>query len=266
MSFSSTALWVSRYLFVLVAFVASMPLHSQNASRPDAASDINQLLDSLRPKDAAVAASPSRGTGFFIGENGLILTAHHILEGKTSIVVIRSPGEKEVPVQLLKADPTNDLALLLYPQTVQGLKIAHWQSVPIGLEVYVLGFPTLAPSLNSLRITKGLINGVVASNQAPPMFQLSAPIHRGDSGAPVLSPDGIVVGLVRGKLDTTKFARLTGDFPQNINLAVKSDVLYNFLDQSGFAPARVTINLMSKTPSYILYKALLPTVVVVKAR
>lgn len=250
----------------LLALVPMVPLGAAAAPAPEPSADLGQLLDGLQPKPGANANAASRGTGFFIGNTGLILTANHILQGKSSIVVMRSPGQEEVPVKLLKADPVNDLALLLYPQPFEGLRLADWSSVPIGLEVFVFGFPTLVPSLNTLRITSGLINGMVATNASPPMFQLSAAIHQGDSGGPVVASDGSVVGMVRGKIDTTKFARLTGDFPQNINLAMQSSVIATFLAQSGFVPTRAIIDPMSKTPTHILYKATAPAVVVVKAR
>ncbi len=52
---------------------------------------------------------------------------------------------------------------------------------------------------------------------------------------------GNVIGVVVGKLDALRIARLNDDLPQNINFAIKSSALTNFLDARGvtYASAQV---------------------------
>jgi hypothetical protein len=45
----------------------------------------------------------------------------------------------------------------------------------------------------------------------------------------------VSVGIVAGKLDALRVARITGDVPQNVNFALKADVARTFLDSKGIA-------------------------------
>jgi S1-C subfamily serine protease len=59
-----------------------------------------------------------------------------------------------------------------------------------------------------------------------------AAVQPGNSGGPLLDSDGNVVGIVAAKLNALKFARATGNIPENINFAIKTGMLRDFLDNS----------------------------------
>ncbi len=61
-------------------------------------------------------------------------------------------------------------------------------------------------------------------------MQLSAPIQRGDSGGPVFDQAGNVIGVVVSKLDALKMATAAGDLPQNVNFAIRGEVMRKFLE------------------------------------
>src|SRR5207248_7999622 len=63
-------------------------------------------------------------------------------------------------------------------------------------------------------------------------LQISAAVQPGNSGGPLLDTSGQIVGIVSGKLDAVKFVRATGNIPENINFAIKTGVLRDFLDNS----------------------------------
>jgi S1-C subfamily serine protease len=54
----------------------------------------------------------------------------------------------------------------------------------------------------------------------------------GNSGGPLLDSSGQIVGMVAAKLNALKFAKATGDMPENINFAIKTGALRDFLDNS----------------------------------
>ena len=60
-------------------------------------------------------------------------------------------------------------------------------------------------------------------------FQFTAPIQGGNSGGPVINNDGEVVGVAVAKLDS-KFYENTGEIPQNVNFAIKVNLIKDILD------------------------------------
>jgi S1-C subfamily serine protease len=63
-------------------------------------------------------------------------------------------------------------------------------------------------------------------------LQISAAVQPGNSGGPLLDTSGEIVGVVVGKLDVLRVARYTGTIPENINFAIKTGALRDFLDNS----------------------------------
>jgi len=61
-------------------------------------------------------------------------------------------------------------------------------------------------------------------------FQISAPIHKGNSGGPILDQSGQVIGIVTSKLNALAVQRRMGDLPQNISFGVKGEVALAFLE------------------------------------
>jgi S1-C subfamily serine protease len=63
-------------------------------------------------------------------------------------------------------------------------------------------------------------------------LQISAGVQSGNSGGPLLDTSGNVVGVVAAKINAIKFAKATGDLPENINFAIKTGAVRDFLDNS----------------------------------
>jgi S1-C subfamily serine protease len=63
-------------------------------------------------------------------------------------------------------------------------------------------------------------------------LQISAPVQPGNSGGPLHDSSGNIVGVVSAKLDAVRMVKATGDIPQNINFAIKTGALRDFLDNS----------------------------------
>src|SRR6266446_1347471 len=63
-------------------------------------------------------------------------------------------------------------------------------------------------------------------------LQISAAVQPGNSGGPLLDNGGQVVGMVAAKLNALKFAKATGNIPENINFAIKTGAIRDFLDNS----------------------------------
>ena len=69
------------------------------------------------------------------------------------------------------------------------------------------------------------------------LMQVSAPVQPGNSGGPLLTGDGRVVGLVTSSAALEAFLLGTGAVPQNINWAVKADYLSPLFESAASAAA-----------------------------
>lgn len=178
------------------------------------------------------------GTGFVVAE-GYMLTAFHVVREQSSAWVGPFEGKRWAKAELVSSDAALDLALLRGKFPAPALSFAQWSEVPVGLEIAVIGYPQ--PRLQGLskKITQGIINGNRSDRNESfdaGFFQLSAEISKGNSGSPVLSPEGWVVGMVQKKLDALNVAARGNDLPVNVNYALKSSELIGFLQKAGVSP------------------------------
>jgi len=208
------------------------PVWSQGESQPHASSS---------PTPAIVAPTPTNnnlqlGSGFVIAD-GYVLTAHHVIMGRNNIFVGPVTTNRWVLAEVVKVDPKLDIALLKAKVVMPSLRFTNSMEVPTGLEVFVLGYPQPRVQGMSKKITQGIVNG----NRSAPgqtethQFQISAEVAMGNSGGPVIAPDGSVIGMVQQKLNTQTIAERTKDFLVNVSYALKSEQLLKFLEDSPIA-------------------------------
>ena len=199
------------------------------------------LPPSTSSTPAIVAPTPTNnnlqlGSGFVIAD-GYVLTAHHVILGRNNIFVGPVTTNRWVLAEVVKVDPKLDIALLKAKVVMPSLRFANSMEVPTGLEVFVLGYPQPRVQGMSKKITQGIVNG----NRSAPgqtethQFQISAEVAMGNSGGPVIAPDGSVIGMVQQKLNTQTIAERTKDFLVNVSYALKSEQLLKFLEDSPIA-------------------------------
>ena len=78
--------------------------------------------------------------------------------------------------------------------------------------------------------TLGNISALSGIRDDSRYLQISAPVQAGNSGGPLLDTSGNLVGVVSSKLNAMKVMQASDDLPQNVNFAIKSGTLANFLD------------------------------------
>lgn len=181
----------------------------------------------------------STGTGFFVSERGHVLTNHHVVE-KCSSYVVRRPGYAPMDARFVASDAMNDLAVLSTdtPQkTLPPLSVR----ARIGESIYVFGFPQSSVLASTGNFTIGNVTATAGMRDDTRMIQISAPIHMGNSGGPVLDQFGNVVGVIRSKAT----ALSSNDIPQNVNFAIKTTIALNFLEANGIEPP---INVRTSDP------------------
>lgn len=175
------------------------------------------------------ADSPrASGTGFFITEDGFLISNYHVIENATKIRVATSSDTLDVKV--IQTDAANDLALLKAEGNFAALPIISSRGVKLGSSVATVGFPD--PSLQgfSPKLSKGEISSLTGIADDARYFQISLPVQPGNSGGALVDARGNVVGIVAAKLSAKAALEFSGALPENVNYAVKSSFLLSFLE------------------------------------
>jgi S1-C subfamily serine protease len=177
------------------------------------------------PAVAPPEGSFSSGSGFFVGDEGYVLTNNHVIEDCTSTRVFMG-NAAAVNARIIARDAANDLALLsttLKPRRAAAMRFGLKQ----GESVAAFGYPYADVLASSGNFTLGNVTALAGIDDDSRYLQMSAPVQAGNSGGPLLDQNGNLIGVVTAKLNALKFKR---DFPQNVNFAVKASIVVNFLD------------------------------------
>lgn len=178
---------------------------------------------------SAATESPraTGGTGFFVTELGHIATNDHVIAGcSTPQVKIGTSANRNG--RIVARDQINDLALIEIdhrPTSFASIRLG----ARLGETVAVFGFPLMTFLASSGNFTLGNITATAGLGDDQTQIQISAPVQPGNSGGPLLDQSGNVVGVVVSKLDVLRAASISGDFPQNVNFAIKANILAEFL-------------------------------------
>jgi TPR repeat protein len=168
----------------------------------------------------------STGSGFFISRDGAFVTNHHVVVEARRIRVQTKHGVFNARV--LRADPTNDLAVLqvdLAASSQSALPLCSSSALRVSDRVATIGFPN--PVLQGLtaKYSSGEVAALSGPSDDPSLIQVSTPLQPGNSGGPLFDSAGCVVGVVVGQLDKLATFERTGSLPENVNYAVKGAML-----------------------------------------
>jgi TPR repeat protein len=168
------------------------------------------------------------GTGFFITDDGYLISNYHVIKDATQIRLITADGI--IRAEVVGVDATNDLALLKATGQFSALPIANSRGVKLGNTVVTVGFPNPDIQGFSPKFAKGDIASLAGGADEPRYFQISVPVQPGNSGGALVDEHGNVVGVVSAKLDELAVLEASGSLPENVNYAVKSSFLLKFLE------------------------------------
>ena len=211
----------------------SKPKLATNVVAPDwTVPLILSLRESVRRNEEVRGRSPEQsrpspertavtGTGFFIGEEGIVVTALHVVDGAQEIKVRTADGQW-FPAQILKRSHSTDIAILgLECKSCPFLRLADMAAVRQGQRVFTLGYPVAGVLGDEVKYTDGVISSLSGTQGDGSLLQVTVPIQPGNSGGPLLNEKGEVIGVVTSSAAVATFLRVTGTLPQNVNWAVK---------------------------------------------
>ena len=154
------------------------------------------------------------GTGVVIVDTGVILTNLHVVAGADHIRVTFADGSVS-DASLSNARPEHDLAVLqahTIPDDLEAATLRSSKDLRPGDEVAVIGYPFgIGPSVSS-----GVVSGLnrvfegSGKQQLADLIQFDAAANPGNSGGPLITMDGEVVGIVTAILNPTRARTFLG--------------------------------------------------------
>ena len=163
--------------------------------------------------------SESIGTGFFISNDGLILTCCHVVDDSIKLeITLPQSGKKRYNVSILKLLPDYDLAILKTNfKNTDYLKIFDSDKVNQGENVKAIGYPL---GQDRLKMTKGIISGYQGS-----LFQTDSAINPGNSGGPLINENGLVIGINSQKISSSTADNIGYSVPIKYYLLLQDSIL-----------------------------------------
>ncbi len=174
-----------------------------------------QVLGFVKSKDGKEDIQHGVGTGVVIVDKGIILTNLHVVSGSQTIKVIFSDG-LESTASVTGTKPESDLAVLQahkIPDDMIAATMRSTSDLRPGDQVLAVGFPFgIGPSASA-----GVISGLKRSFRSPEgknelnnLIQFDAAANPGNSGGPLVTMDGQVVGIVTAILNPTPHRTFLG--------------------------------------------------------
>ncbi len=139
------------------------------------------------------------GSGVIYGEDGYVITNHHVIDGSEQLHVTFSDGAR-FPAELIGSDPVTDLAVLRVSRSdLTPIEVGTSQYLAIGEPAVAVGNPLGLEG--GPTVTLGIISALDRSLNIPPgetlygMVQTDAPIAPGSSGGALVDGRGRLIGI-----------------------------------------------------------------------
>jgi Trypsin-like peptidase domain len=202
----TTASWVVTLVVYLLLFAERFTTASASTASPTKGqqsqqagnADIARLAAATRPAVVLITVKDSTqkptkfGTGFFVSDDGKLVTNAHVVEGAISAEAKLETGATYNIAGVLKAAPEKDLVLLQADaRSVPFLKVAKAALPEVGTPIVVVGSPFGLEGT----VSNGIISAQRVAEKNDQMLQMTAPVSPGSSGSPVVDSEGKVVGV-----------------------------------------------------------------------
>jgi serine protease Do len=171
----------------------------------------------LEPSETA-----GRGSGFLISDSGIAVTNNHVVVGAGTLKVwLGGDTSEQYDAKVLGASECLDLAVIQLDQGTYPFLAWHEGEIKPALDVYSAGFPLGDPNFT---LTKGIVSKADVPQDGPwasldHVIEHDARIRGGNSGGPLVDPNGRVVGV-----------NYAGEDELDYNFAIHRDQVLPYLD------------------------------------
>jgi len=187
----------------------------------------------------------SSGTGFVIDPSGYIVTNAHVVGQNSGKLTVKFRYKDKVyPYKaiLIKKDNSNDIAILkIEDDSFRSLGILPYsfcKKAEDAEEVFTVGYPLENILGEDPKTTNGIISSQSGYQGNPTYFQITVPLHPGNSGGPLLNKKGEIIGITSSGLKKDKF--------DNVNYAIKIAYIEPLISQTEINKINFTEKLNQK--------------------
>lgn len=191
------------------------------------ARDVSSLVKQIGEAVVQVKTPGGLGSGFFINEDGYLITNFHVIEGETEIsveVYHQRDGELDretyKQVKIIAINKFHDLALLQIEDKgapkFKSVTLGSSDALSVGDGVFAIGSPLGLERT----VTQGILSTKTRQLEGELYLQTSAQINPGNSGGPLFNLAGEVVGVTNMKIT----------FGEGLGFAIPVELVKSFLD------------------------------------
>ena len=208
------------------------------------------MPDIILPYNRSIHKKGS-GAGFFINNNGYIITAAHVITKSIELwIKISSEGQKIYKAKIICVYPAFDIAIIkiLNYKNKYHLNLGDSDKLHLRETVYTIGYPN---NTKYPIVTSGTISG-----SRDDYIQTDTPVNPGNSGGPLLDSDNKVVGITSARIKESENSSLI--IPINIlksnynyMLNNKKQIMYKNVLGLIYNNGSITYNRLNKLPKSI---------------
>lgn len=206
--FARLLVWMIALALVFNTFAILLNIFSipavefiQVSTRLSAQEDIKQYKKAV----VEVSTGDSKGTGFAISSDGLILTNHHVIDHALQLTVV-FPNDGIYEAEVIASYPDIDTALIkVKGDDLPHLEVADTYQYDADEHVYFIGNPLYFTGIAN---EGTVLDWVRLDDWEEPVMMMQAPVYKGNSGSPVISESGEVIGIVFATLNTDEHGKV----------------------------------------------------------
>lgn len=170
----------------------------------------DEQVKSYKEAVVVIETGDSKGTGFSISREGLILTNQHVIEGEDQVTVAFSEAGL-FQADVIESYPEVDLAILeVRGENLPYLELADQFELDANEKITFIGNPL---SFNRIANQGDVLDYIALTDWDEPVVMLDAPVYRGNSGSPVINHQGEVIGIIFATTRTDEYGRVGLFYP-----------------------------------------------------